>query len=136
VRFTHQALRTSAELAERYINERHLPDKAIDVIDEVGAAFRMSTKRKRRRVTVHDVEEVVSRIAKIPARSATASNTAQLKNLAKVLRSKIFGQDKAIDALTTAVKRAQAGLNAADRPTGCFLFAGPTGVGKTEVSRQ
>lgn len=136
IKYSTEALEAAAELASRYINDRFLPDKAIDVIDEVGAAFRMSTGRKRRQITVRDVEEVVSRIAKIPARSATASNTAQLKNLAKVLRGKIFGQDHAIDVLTTAVKRAQAGLNAAERPTGCFLFAGPTGVGKTEVARQ
>ncbi|MFW8600076.1 ATP-dependent Clp protease ATP-binding subunit ClpA [Desulfobacterota bacterium M19] len=128
-------MEAAADLANRYLNDRFLPDKAIDVIDEAGAALRLSTTR-RRRITVRDVEQVVSRMARIPARSATASRTARLRNLNKIMRANIFGQDEAITALTTAVKRAGAGLNAADRPTGCFLFSGPTGVGKTETARQ
>ncbi len=136
IKYMPEALVAAAELANRFINDRFLPDKAIDVIDEAGAACRLVAGRKRRKVTVRDVENVVSRVAKIPAKSATASNTAQLKNLASVLQDNIFGQDQAITALTTAVKRARAGLASPQRPIGCFLFAGPTGVGKTEVARQ
>ncbi len=136
IKYVPEALEAAAELANRYINDRFLPDKAIDVIDEAGAACRLAVGRKRRKITVRDVEEVVSRMAKIPAKSATASDTAQLKNLAKVLKDNIYGQDHAVATLTTAVKRARAGLSNPERPTGSFLFAGPTGVGKTEVARQ
>ncbi len=128
-------MEAAADLANRYLNDRFLPDKAIDVIDEAGAALRLAATR-RRRVAVRDVEKVVSRMARIPARSATASRTVRLRNLSKTMRANIFGQDEAISALTTAVKRAGAGLNAPDRPMGCFLFSGPTGVGKTETARQ
>ena len=137
MRYSGGALHAAAELADRYLNDRFLPDKAIDVIDEVGAAFRLDHARRRRKVvTVRDVERVVSRMANVPAKSASSSEAERLRELRPFMKSRIFGQDHAIDALVTAVKRARAGLGNPERPTGCFLFAGPTGVGKTEVARQ
>jgi len=137
VKYSGTAIRAAAELANRYINDRFLPDKAIDVIDEVGAAFRLEEQhRAKRTVTVRDVEAVVSRMARIPAKTSSVSEIEQLKGLEGVLRGAIFGQDQAIAALVTAVKRSRAGLNDPRKPTACFLFAGPTGVGKTEVARQ
>jgi ATP-dependent Clp protease ATP-binding subunit ClpA len=137
VRYSESALKATADLAARYITDRFLPDKAIDVMDEVGAAFRLGNPgRKGGTVTVRDVEGVVSRMARIPARSARASDLAQLRDLEATLKGRIFGQDQALTALVTAVKRSRAGLKQGDKPTGSFLFAGPTGVGKTEVARQ
>ncbi|MDX1775629.1 MAG: ATP-dependent Clp protease ATP-binding subunit ClpA [Desulfobulbales bacterium] len=137
IKYTPAALKATAELASRYINERYLPDKAIDVLDEVGAAFRLSgTATKRKKVSVRDVESVVSRMARIPAKSSSRSEIRQLKSLQPQLKKVIFGQDHAIEALTRAVKRSRAGLGQPETPTGTFLFAGPTGVGKTEVARQ
>ena len=137
IKYTSAALQATAELAGRYINDRFLPDKAIDILDEVGAAFRLSgTTNKRKNVTVRDVESVVSRMARIPAKSSSRSEIRQLKTLLPELKKVIFGQDHAIEALTNAVKRARAGLGQPETPTGSFLFAGPTGVGKTEVARQ
>jgi len=137
LKYSGAALRAAAELAGRYINDRFLPDKAIDVIDEVGAAFRLDHAGRRRKVvTVRDVERVVSRMANVPAKSASNSETERLQSLGSFMRQRIFGQDHAIDALVTAVKRSRAGLGSPERPTGCFLFAGPTGVGKTEVAKQ
>jgi ATP-dependent Clp protease ATP-binding subunit ClpA len=136
VKYSITALQTAAELAKRYINDRFLPDKAIDLVDEVGAIYRLEGKGKRRLITGRDIEMVVSRIAKIPARSASASDQAVLGNLAGVLKGQIFGQDQAIEAMVTSVKRSRAGLNDPHRPTAAFVFAGPTGVGKTEVARQ
>jgi len=136
VKFSLPSLRAAAELAGRYINDRFLPDKAIDVIDEVGAAFRLAPGRRRKAATVRDVEEVVSRMANIPARTASVDDTQLLRGLEENLRCHIFGQDDAIKVLSTAVKRARAGIAPPDKPTGAFLFAGPTGVGKTEVARQ
>lgn len=137
VKFSSPSLRAAAELAERYINDRFLPDKAIDVLDEVGAALRLDGKaRKRRSVTVRDIETVIARMARIPAKNISGSDMEQLKGLTETLRGRIFGQDHALDALVTAVKRSRAGLKEPDRPTGSFLFAGPTGVGKTEAARQ
>ncbi len=137
IRYSGAAIQATARLADRYINDRYLPDKAIDILDEVGAAFRLTaTGRKRRNVTVRDVESVVSRMARIPAKSSSRSEIRQLKNLAPQLKKVIFGQDHAIAALTGAIKRSRAGLAQPDTPTGSFLFAGPTGVGKTEVARQ
>ena len=138
VRYSNTALRTSAELADRYITERFLPDKAIDVIDEVGAAFRLAARpgKKRKTVTVRDVEAVIARMARIPAKNISSSDIQQLEGLEQALKRQIFGQDHTIEALVTAVKRSRAGLKDPERPTGSFLFAGPTGVGKTEVARQ
>jgi ATP-dependent Clp protease ATP-binding subunit ClpA len=137
IRYSTAALQATARLADRYINDRYLPDKAIDILDEVGAAFRLTgTDRKRRNVTVRDVESVVSRMARIPAKNSTRSEIRHLKTLAPQLKKVIFGQEHAIAALAGAIKRSRAGLAQPDTPTGSFLFAGPTGVGKTEVARQ
>jgi ATP-dependent Clp protease ATP-binding subunit ClpA len=137
IKYSKAAIQATSELAGRYINDRFLPDKAIDVLDEVGAAFRLSgTTQNRKNVTVRDVESVVSRMARIPAKSSSRSEIRQLKTLQSELKKVIFGQDHAIEALTNAVKRSRAGLGQPETPTGSFLFAGPTGVGKTEVARQ
>jgi ATP-dependent Clp protease ATP-binding subunit ClpA len=135
VHYSKGSIKAMAELADRYINERFLPDKAIDVMDEVGSLFRLEG-RIGSMVKVTDVERVVSRIARIPAKSTTTSDIGSLKELAPSLRQVVFGQDEAIDAVVTAVKRSRAGLGNPDSPTGSFIFAGPTGVGKTEVARQ
>ena len=135
VKYAATAIRATAELADRYINDRFLPDKAIDVLDEVGSSFRMAGKIGRT-VTVRDVEAVVSRMARVPAKSGTSAEIGSLKDLAATMKGVIFGQDEAIDTVVGAVKRARAGLSHPQSPTGCFLFAGPTGVGKTEVARQ
>ncbi|MEA3546503.1 MAG: ATP-dependent Clp protease ATP-binding subunit ClpA [Thermodesulfobacteriota bacterium] len=136
VKYSMPSIKITAELAGRYINDRFLPDKAIDVLDETGAAFRLATGRKRQTVTVRDVEAVIARMARIPAKNISGSDVAQLKHLNQRMKSVIFGQDHVIEALVTAVKRSRAGLKDPMRPTGAFLFAGPTGVGKTEVARQ
>jgi ATP-dependent Clp protease ATP-binding subunit ClpA len=137
VRFTHQALRTASELAERYISERHLPDKAIDVIDEAGAIQRLQPPSKRKKtVGVKDIEAVVSKMARIPPKQVSASDKEGLRNLDRDLKLVVYGQDEAIDTLAAAIKMARAGLGNEDKPIGSFLFAGPTGVGKTEVTRQ
>jgi len=136
--YARAAIKAAAELAARYINDRFLPDKAIDILDEVGAAFRLEKKTgtRRRTVTVRDVEAVVSRMARLPAATSSGSEIDQLRELDRIMKQAIFGQDHAIDALATAVKRARAGLGQPGTPTASFLFAGPTGVGKTEVARQ
>jgi ATP-dependent Clp protease ATP-binding subunit ClpA len=137
VRYPTKALRSAAELAARYINDRHLPDKAIDVVDEVGASLRLKpANRRRRSVTVEDVEEVVAKMARIPAKSVSASDRDLLRNLERDLKLTIFGQDEAIATLAGAIKMARSGLRSERGPVGSFLFAGPTGVGKTEVTRQ
>ncbi|MCK5340510.1 MAG: AAA family ATPase, partial [Desulfobulbaceae bacterium] len=137
VKYSDAAISAVADLSSRYITDRFLPDKAIDVMDEAGAAFRLSQPTKRHRtITVRDIEKIVSRIARIPAKSATGSDKKLLKNLGARLQAQIFGQDQAIETLVTAVKRSRAGLKQPEQPTGCFLFAGPTGVGKTEVAKQ
>ncbi len=137
VRYADSAIRATAELADRYITDRFLPDKAIDVIDEVGAAFRLAGKTdKRRTIKVRDVETTISRMARVPAKHTSGNDVSQLKHLGETLRTEIYGQDHAVDALVTAVKRSRAGLKQPDQPTGSFLFAGPTGVGKTELARQ
>ena len=135
VSYSKPAMKATAELADRYINDRFMPDKAIDVMDEVGSAFRMAGKFGKV-VRVRDVEQVVSRMARVPAKSGTSEELSSLKELKASMKEVIFGQDDAIEALVTAVKRSRAGLGNPDSPTGCFLFAGPTGVGKTEVARQ
>jgi ATP-dependent Clp protease ATP-binding subunit ClpA len=135
VSYSKPAIRATAELADRYINDRFLPDKAIDIMDEVGSAFRMAGKLGKI-VKVRDIEGVVSRIARVPAKSGSNAEISSLKELATSMKGVIFGQDDAIEAVVTAVKRSRAGLGNPDSPTGSFLFAGPTGVGKTEVARQ
>jgi ATP-dependent Clp protease ATP-binding subunit ClpA len=135
VKYSRNAVRAMAELSDRYINERFLPDKAIDIMDEVGSFFRLEG-RQGSMVKVSDVEMVVSKIARIPAKSGSNSEINELKELAANLKSVVFGQSEAIKAVTGAVKRARAGLGNPESPTGSFIFAGPTGVGKTEVARQ
>lgn len=137
LRYTDQALRVAAELADRYISDRHLPDKAIDVIDEAGARQRLLPESKRRKVIgVSSIEEVVATIARIPPKNVSTSDKDLLRNLERDLKMTVFGQDPAIETLATAIKLARAGLKAPEKPEGAFLFAGPTGVGKTEVTRQ
>jgi len=137
IKYASSALTSAAELAARYINDRHLPDKAIDVIDEAGAAQRILPKSKQKKIiTKHEIEEIVARIARVPAQSVNADDRTQLKNLERNLNAVVFGQSKAIDALASAIKMSRSGLGNPQKPTGCFLFSGPTGVGKTEVARQ
>ena len=137
VKYTAAALSSAAELSARFINDRHLPDKAIDVIDEAGAAQRVLPKTRQRKVIgKHEIEDIVAKIARIPPRNVSSDDRTALKNLDRDLRATVFGQDKAIDALATAIKMARAGLGNPQKPIGCFLFSGPTGVGKTEVARQ
>ncbi|MEE2902609.1 MAG: ATP-dependent Clp protease ATP-binding subunit ClpA [Myxococcota bacterium] len=137
VKYSDRALRTAAELSAKHINERFLPDKAIDVIDEAGAATHLQPAEKRKsRITPKDIEAVVSKIAQIPPKSVSVNDRLGLKTLEGDLKMVIFGQDYAIDSLASAIKLSRSGLGAADKPTGSFLFAGPTGVGKTELAKQ
>lgn len=137
VRYTEAALKASAELAGRYINDRYLPDKAIDVIDETGASLRLKKdKRVRRIVGIRDIEAVVARIAKIPPRSVSSSDQLRLQSLNEELKGQVFGQNQAIEMLVKAIKRSRAGLRIPEKPMGSFLLIGPTGVGKTEVAKQ
>jgi ATP-dependent Clp protease ATP-binding subunit ClpA len=137
VKYTNQALRAAAELTERYITDRHLPDKAIDVIDEAGARVRlMPPSRRKKTIGVTDVETIVAKIARIPPKSVSRSDKEVLANLDRDLRMVIFGQDEAVETLATCIKMSRSGLGEPTKPIGSFLFAGPTGVGKTEVCRQ
>ncbi|UCH76255.1 MAG: ATP-dependent Clp protease ATP-binding subunit ClpA [Rhodospirillales bacterium] len=137
VRYTAEAIRASVELSARYIHDRKLPDKAIDVIDEVGAAqMLLPESRRKKTISVKDVEAVVAKIARIPPKSVSKDDTKALQKLERDLKTVVFGQDKAISALSSAIKLARAGLREPEKPIGCYLFSGPTGVGKTEVSRQ
>jgi ATP-dependent Clp protease ATP-binding subunit ClpA len=137
LRYSDRSLKAASELADRYINDRYMPDKAIDVIDEAGAFQRLQPASKRKKLLqVTDMERVVATIAKIPPKHVSNSDIDALKNLGVNLRMVVFGQDKAIDTLATAIKLSRAGLNEGEQPIGSFLFSGPTGVGKTEVSRQ
>jgi len=137
LRYTDKALRAAAELADRYITDRFMPDKAIDVIDEAGAAQKLlPPSRRKKTVGASDVERVVAKIARIPSAQVTTSDKSQLKDLDKNLKMVVFGQDEAIDTMASAIKLSRAGLKSGDKPTGSFLFSGPTGVGKTEVSKQ
>ena len=137
VRYTGEAIRMAVELAARYINDRKLPDKAIDVIDEVGAAqMLVSENRRRKTIGVKDIEVVVAQIARIPPKSVSKSDLANLRNLEADLMAVVFGQERAIEALASAIKLARAGLREPEKPIGNYLFSGPTGVGKTEVARQ
>ncbi|HMT92660.1 ATP-dependent Clp protease ATP-binding subunit ClpA [uncultured Thiothrix sp.] len=137
VKYTLSALKAAAELAARYINDRHLPDKAIDVIDEAGANRRLKPSATRKKtISVGDIEEIVAKIARIPPKTVSNSDMDMLKNLERDLKMVIFGQDAAIEQLTSAIKMARSGLRDETKPIGSFLFAGPTGVGKTEVTKQ
>ncbi len=137
VRYTEQAIRTAVELSARYIGDRKLPDSAIDVIDEVGAAQTLvPPSRRKKTVGVKDVESVVAKIARIPPKSVSRDDRTALLNLDRDLKTMVFGQDEAIDALSSAIKLARAGLREPEKPIGAYMFSGPTGVGKTEVARQ
>ncbi len=137
VKYSLSALRTAAELSNRYINDRHLPDKAIDVIDEAGACQRLlPVSRRKKLIGTVEIEDVVAKMARIPPKTISTNDKDKLKDLEKHLKMLVFGQDEAISALSSSIKLSRAGLREMQKPIGCFLFAGPTGVGKTEVSRQ
>ncbi|ROR24782.1 ATP-dependent Clp protease ATP-binding subunit ClpA [Comamonas sp. BIGb0124] len=137
VKYAAAALQAAAELSAKYINDRHLPDKAIDVIDEAGAAQRILPKSKQKKtITKAEVEEIVAKIARIPPASVSNDDRSKLKTLERDLKNVVFGQDKALDVLAAAVKMARSGLGKVDKPIGSFLFSGPTGVGKTEAAKQ
>ena len=137
LRYTDKALRTASELAAKYINDRFMPDKAIDVVDEAGAAQQLQPPSKRKKsIGAADVEQVVAKIARIPSSQVTSSDKASLRDLEGNLKMAVFGQDEAIEQLASAIKLSRAGLKSGEKPIGSFLFAGPTGVGKTEVSKQ
>ncbi|HSN38861.1 MAG TPA: ATP-dependent Clp protease ATP-binding subunit ClpA [Burkholderiales bacterium] len=137
VKYVAAALTAAAELSARFINDRHLPDKAIDVIDEAGAAQRIQPKSRQKKIIgKHEIEEIIAKITRIPAQTVSADDRNSLRNLDRDLKAVVFGQDKAIDALSAAIKMARSGLGNPQKPIGCFLFSGPTGVGKTEVARQ
>ncbi|WP_411358389.1 ATP-dependent Clp protease ATP-binding subunit ClpA [Pseudidiomarina salilacus] len=137
IRYTQNAIRAAAELSARYINERHLPDKAIDVLDEAGASQRLLAPSKRKKtIGVGDIEQIIAKIARIPEQSVSRSDQQLLKQLDRNLKLVVFGQDQAIDQLTAAIRLSRSGLGAEQKPIGSFLFAGPTGVGKTEITQQ
>jgi ATP-dependent Clp protease ATP-binding subunit ClpA len=137
VRYTPEAIRAAVELSAKYIHDRKLPDKAIDVIDEVGASRMLLPENKRRKtVTLKDVEDIVAKIARIPPKSVSTDDRETLKNLERDLKAMVFGQEKAIETLASAIKLSRAGLRDAEKPIGNYLFSGPTGVGKTEVAKQ
>ena len=137
VKYSLAALRTAAELSDRYITDRHLPDKAIDVIDEAGAGQRLlPVSRRKKLIGTLEIEDIVSKIARIPPKTVSTNDKDKLRDLEKNLKMLVFGQGEAISALASAIKLSRAGLREVQRPIGCFLFAGPTGVGKTEVTRQ
>jgi len=137
VKYTQQSLRSAVELSHRYINDRYLPDKAIDVIDEAGASLHLLPPSKRKKtIGVHDIETIIAKMARIPPKSVSTSDRRALRNLERDLKIVVFGQDEAIGALATSIKLARSGLGQPEKPIGCYLFSGPTGVGKTEVTRQ
>ena len=137
VKYSAAAISSAAELSAKYINDRHLPDKAIDVIDEAGAAQRILPKSKQKKtIGKVEIEDIVAKIARIPPQHVSADDRSALKNLDRDLKNMVFGQDNAIDALAKAIKMSRSGLGDPQKPIGCFLFSGPTGVGKTEVARQ
>lgn len=136
LKYSDQTIEAAAYLSDKYINDRLLPDKAIDVMDETGAYLRLKGAGKRKNVSTKDIETIVAKIAKVPVTSVTSTDRANLESLPERLFKVIYGQDDAITTLTTAIKRSRAGLGAPDRPIGSFLFMGPTGVGKTEVAKQ
>ncbi|MCG6972186.1 MAG: ATP-dependent Clp protease ATP-binding subunit ClpA [Desulfobacterales bacterium] len=134
--YTDKALKAAAELSAKYINDRYLPDKAIDVIDEAGAFVRLSNSPQRKRINPKDIENIVAKMARIPTVSVSTPDKTKLETLEEKIKAVVFGQDDAIKSLVTSIKRSRAGLGTPERPVGSFLFAGPTGVGKTEVSLQ
>jgi len=137
IKYTHQSLRSAAELADRHITDRQLPDKAIDIIDEAGASQQLVTaSRRKKTIGVTDIENIVARIARIPAKNVTSSDKDVMKNLERNLKMVVFGQDEAISTLSTAIKMGRSGLGNPQQPVGAFLFSGPTGVGKTEITKQ
>ncbi|MGV3654004.1 MAG: AAA family ATPase, partial [Noviherbaspirillum sp.] len=137
VKYSSSALSTAAELAARFINDRHLPDKAIDVIDEAGAAQRILPKSKQKKtIGKSEIEEIISKIARIPPQSVNQDDRTKLQTIERDLKNVVFGQEPAIEALAASIKMARAGLGKTDKPIGSFLFSGPTGVGKTEVAKQ
>ena len=137
IRYTNDAIKVAVDLSAKYINDRKLPDKAIDVIDEAGAAQHLLAATKRRKtITAKEIEAVVAKIARIPPKSVSKDDSEMLRDLEATLKRVVFGQDKAIEALSSAIKLSRAGLREPEKPIGCYLFAGPTGVGKTEVAKQ
>jgi ATP-dependent Clp protease ATP-binding subunit ClpA len=138
VKYSQKALRTAAELSGRYINDRFLPDKAIDVIDEAGANHRVkgATSKGKKSINVKDIESIIAKIARIPEKSVSSTDMDKLRTLSRDLKMLVFGQDDAIETLAAAIKMSRSGLGAQDKPIGSFMFAGPTGVGKTEVTKQ
>jgi len=139
VKYSNNALRAAVELSQRYIMDRFLPDKAIDVIDEAGAQRQLQAsagKQNKKSISVHDIENIIAKITRIPAKTVSTSDTDALKNLERDLKMVVFGQDDAISTLATAIRMSRSGLGEPEKPIGSFLFAGPTGVGKTEVSKQ
>ena len=137
VKFTEGALKAAGELSAKYINDKFLPDKAIDVIDEAGAVLKLSPSSKSKKVVgTKEIEKIVAKMARIPSRTVSTSDVEKLRCLEDELKKAVFGQDSAIHSLSAAIKRNRAGLGAPERPIGSFLFSGPTGVGKTEVSKQ
>ncbi len=137
VKYTVSALTAAAELSVRFISDRHLPDKAIDVIDEAGAAQRIvTTKRRKKVIGKHEIEEIIAKIARVPSQNVSSNDRNKLQTLDRDLKSVVFGQETAIDALSSAIKMSRSGLGDPRKPVGSFLFSGPTGVGKTEVARQ
>lgn len=136
VKYSSNALKAAAELADRYVNDRFLPDKAIDIIDEAGASRRLQAKQGKKTIGVKEIETIVAKIARIPEKSVSSTDMEKLRNLGRDLSMLVFGQDPAIEQLSSAIKMSRSGLGPEDRPIGSFLFAGPTGVGKTEVTKQ
>jgi ATP-dependent Clp protease ATP-binding subunit ClpA len=137
IKYTNSALKAAAELSAKYINDRHLPDKAIDIIDEAGANQKVVPKSKRKKqINVGVIEQIVAKIARIPEKSVSQSDKDVLKNIDRNLKLSVFGQNEAIDVLSAAIRLSRSGLGSEDKPVGSFLFAGPTGVGKTEVTKQ
>ena len=137
VRYTNDALKAAVELSSRYMADRKLPDKAIDVIDEVGASqMLLPASRRKKTVGVRDIEKVIATMARIPPKTVSKDDTEKLRGLDVTLKRVVFGQDAAIDALAASIKLSRAGLREAEKPIGSYLFSGPTGVGKTEVARQ